>query len=171
MLDTCPVAAAIQSHWMPESLCHFDPGADFQDHMSMSSTSNWPRNICQGLPRSKLLQDATWEGMEEGRGGCHEYCSRKHVEMRYIEKGENTMNNGALGHSMWRNQSKMSKKLVTVSDCHETNLPQALSALSTRVFGESESKRGAGSGYLLLNPKKWLGVETDCPSANAYYLT
>jgi len=73
--------------------------------------------------------------------------------MGYIEKGESTMNNGTLGHSMWRNQSKMSKKLVTVSHCHETNLPQALSALSTRVFGESESKRGAGSEDVLLNPK------------------
>ena len=149
-----------------KSLCHFDPGADFQDHMSMSSTSNWPRNICQGLPRSKLLQDATWEGMEEGRGDVTSTVPGNMLRWGILKRGKTQWTMGHWGTLCGETNPKMSKKLVTVSHCHETNLPQALSALSTRVFGESESKRGAGSEDVLLNPKKWLRVETDCPSAN-----
>ena len=111
MLDTCPVAAAIQSHWMPESLCHFDPGADFQDHMSMSSTSNWPRNICQGLPRSKLLQDATWEGMEEGRGDVTSTVPGNMLRWGILKRGKTQWTMGHWGTLCGETNPKWAKNL------------------------------------------------------------
>jgi hypothetical protein len=52
------------------------------------------------------ILEKRWTKCRGGVTSTGKSCSRKLVEMG---EGKKAMNNGILGHSMWTNQSKMSK--------------------------------------------------------------
>ena len=68
-------------------------------------------NICQGLPRSKLLQDATWEGMEEGRGDVTSTVPGNMLRWGILKRGKTQWTMGHWGTLCGETNPKWAKNL------------------------------------------------------------